>query len=146
MPCGSTVTHRASSPRSHEPIGRPSSSTRPAAGDSMPETTRSKVLLPLPFAPSTTTCSPSASSRSIPRSTVRPSAALPYRAETPESRTTASAIGTDRAPQEPEEERCADECGHDADGDASREPRPEVGNEEEQRAVDHARRKEQPMV
>ena len=50
------------------------------------------------------------------RSDPRP--ALPYRAATPASRRTASGIGSHRAPQEPEEEGCADERGDDADRDA----------------------------
>ena len=148
MPCGRTVTRRASSPRSHESIGRPNSST--SAGD------RATARRRAPAAACSCRCrsrraAPPAHPPSAARSTSRRTAVR----RRPRTRRRRRRAGHERraqpsvphrAPQEPEEEGCADQRGHDADRDPTREPRPEVGDEQEQRAVDHARRQQQPMV
>ena len=71
---GTTASRRAISGRSRVAIGVPSSSTRPAAGRSVPARTRSSVDLPAPLGPISATRSPCSSVKLTSRRIARPRA------------------------------------------------------------------------
>ena len=124
---GTTATSRASVERSDSATGTPSSTDEPAGRAHDPVRQRRRLDLPAPLGPTRQTRSPAPTRRSMPRSTSRRGRPAGCPSPRPRCLCGSQLVPRPGSAQEDQEERRADDRGHDAHRQLARDARDEVG-------------------